>query len=404
MTTTAPIAPAVPARSTRTVLLVVGILLIGANMRASLTSVGPLLDDIRLDTGLSSAAGGLLTALPLLAFALLSPVAPVVAMRVGMERTLWGALLLLTVGIVLRSTPVTGAIWAGTALLGCAISFFNVLLPSLVKRDFAGKAALVIGSYAATQTVVGAVASGIAVPMAGDEPDGWRLALGFWAGASAIAAAFWLPQLRSTTRPQHARAAALDPHPEYRSPWRSAMGWQVTAFMGLHSLVFYDVIAWLPSIVHDEGISETTAGWYLFVYQVVAVLSNLSTPFLMRRFPDQRTLGALCSTLILVGTAGLLVAPGAALLWVVFAGLGAGVALVLTLTLFGLRTVHHGQAAALSGMAQCVGYTLAAAGPVVIGALHDATDGWTVPLALLTALAAVQVVFAVLAGRQRVIG
>jgi len=400
MTTTVSPTQAPSARSTRTVLLIVGILLVGANMRASLTSVGPLLDDIRADTGMSSAAGGLLTALPLLAFALLSPVAPVVASRVGIERTLWAGLVLLTAGILLRSTPATGAIWVGTALLGCAIAFFNVLLPSLVKRDFAGKAALVIASYAATQTVVGAVASGIAVPVAGDDPDGWRLALGFWAGISAIAAAFWLPQLRSRTLPARAAAGPA----AYRSPWRSALGWQVTAFMGLHSLVFYDIIAWLPSIAHDEGISEQTAGWYLFVYQVVAVLSNLSTPVLMRRFPDQRVLGALCSGLILVGAGGLLVAPEAALLWVVIAGLGAGVALVLTLTLFGLRTSDHRQAAALSGMAQCVGYTLAAAGPVVIGALHDASDGWTVPLSLLTALAAVQVVFAVLAGRKRVIG
>jgi len=386
------------------VLLIVGILLIGANMRASLTSVGPLLDDIQLDLGLSSAAGGLLTALPLLAFALLSPVAPLVAARLGMERTLWGGLVLLTIGILLRSMPATGAIWVGTALLGAAISFFNVLLPSLVKRDFAGKAAVVIAAYAATQTVVGAVASGIAVPVAGSEPDGWRLALGFWAGASAIAAAVWVPHLRAKTVPRHTKSGALDPHPtEYRSPWGSALGWQVTAFMGLHSLVFYDIIAWLPSIAHDEGVSAQTAGWYLFAYQVVAVLANLSTPILMRRFPDQRILGLVCSTLILLGMAGLLVAPGLALLWVVVAGLGAGMALVLTLTLFGLRTTHHGQAAALSGMAQCVGYTLAAAGPVVIGALHDATDDWTVPLALLTALAAVQAVVAFLAGRQKVI-
>src|SRR3954452_17826963 len=146
MTTLTPSRVAAPA-ATRPVLLLVGILLIGANMRASLTSVGPLLDDIRVDTGLSSAAGGLLTALPLLAFALLSPVAPVVAARAGLERTLWGALLLLTRGIVLRSVPADGAIWVGTALLGAAISFFNVLLPSLVKRDFAGRAAAVIGAY-----------------------------------------------------------------------------------------------------------------------------------------------------------------------------------------------------------------------------------------------------------------
>ncbi|MEV4512338.1 MFS transporter [Dactylosporangium sp. NPDC049525] len=381
-------------------LLVVGILLIATNLRAALTSVGPVLDDVRADLGLTATAAGVLTALPLLAFAAFSPVAPLVARRLGLERTIGAGLAVLAAGIVLRSVPVTGAIWVGTVAIGVSIAFFNVLLPALVKRDFPDRVAQLSGAYSATQSVVAAIASGVAVPIAGDDPAGWRIALGCWVGLAVVAAAFWLPRLR-TRPPGPADAGAAATH---RSPWRSAIGWQVTLFMGLQSLVFYVMIAWLPTIEHDHGVAASTAGWHLFVYLISAVVANLAAPHLMRRLPDQRLVGLLCAALILIGVGGLLLAPGAVVAWLVSAGFGAGMSLVLCLSLFSLRAVDHRQAATLSGMAQSVGYLLAACGPVLIGALHDASGGWTLPLAVLCVVIAVMGGFAVQSGRDRVIG
>lgn len=397
---TAVATPAAAATRHRTGLLVVGILLIATNLRAALTSVGPVLDDVRADLGLTATAAGVLTALPLLAFAGFSPVAPLVARRLGLERTLGLGLVLLAAGIVLRSVPVTGAIWAGTVAIGAAIAGFNVLLPSLVKRDFPDRVAQLSGAYSATQSVVAAVASGVAVPIAGDSPAGWRVALGCWVGLAVIAAAVWLPQLRH--RPPG--PGAVGEAAGHRSPWRSAIGWQVTLFMGLQSMVFYVMIAWLPSIEQDHGVAAATAGWHLFVYLISAVVANLAAPHLMRRLPDQRLTGVLCAALILLGVGGLLLAPAAVVVWLVSAGFGAGMSLVLCLSLFSLRAVDHRQAAALSGMAQSVGYLLAASGPVVIGALRDASGGWTLPLAALCVVVAVMGGFAVQSGRDRVIG
>ncbi|MFF5228221.1 MFS transporter [Dactylosporangium sp. NPDC000521] len=385
----------------RTGLLVVGILLIATNLRAALTSVGPVLDDVRADLGLSATAAGVLTALPLLAFAGFSPVAPLVARRLGLERTLGLGLAVLAAGIVLRSVPVAGGIWAGTVAIGASIAFFNVLLPSLVKRDFPDRVAQLSGGYSATQSIVAAVASGLAVPIAGQSTAGWRIALGCWVGLTVVAAAVWLPRLRARPAGPDGGTGATAAR---RSPWRSPIGWQVTLFMGLQSLVFYVMVAWLPSIEQDHGVSATTAGWHLFVYLIASVVANLAAPHLMRHLPDHRLVALLCATVILLGVGGLLLAPGIAVVWLVCAGLGAGLSLVLCLSLFSLRAVDHRQAAALSGMAQSVGYLLAACGPVLIGALRDASGSWTLPLATMCALIAVMGCFAVLAGRDRVIG
>jgi MFS transporter, CP family, cyanate transporter len=384
----------------RTGLLVVGILLIATNLRAALTSVGPVLDDVRADLGLTATAAGVLTALPLLAFAGFSPLAPLVARRLGLERTIGVALALLAAGIVLRSVPVTGAIWAGTVGIGAAIACFNVLLPSLVKRDFPDRVAQLSGSYSATQSIVAAIASGVAVPIAGDSPGGWRIALGCWVGLTVLAAAFWAPQLRA----QRSFSAAAPVDTAHRSPWRSAIGWQITLFMGLQSLVFYVLLAWLPTIEQSNGVTATTAGWHLFVYLIAAVAANLAAPHLMRRLSDQRLVALLCAALILLGVGGLLLAPGAAVAWLISAGFGAGLSLVLCLSLFSLRAVDHRQAAALSGMAQSIGYLLAASGPVLIGALRDASGGWTLPLTVLCVVIAVMGAFAFQSGRDRVIG
>jgi MFS transporter, CP family, cyanate transporter len=167
--------------------------------------------------------------------------------------------------------------------------------------------------------------------------------------------------------------------------------------------VFYVIVAWLPSIEQHHGVAATTAGWHLFAYLISAVAANLLAPVVMRRLPDQRLAGLLAGGLILLGVAGLLATPAAALPWMISAGLGAGLSLVLCLSLFSLRTINFGQAAALSGMAQSIGYAMAACGPILLGWLRDASGSWTLPLAVLTCLAVALCVVAQLAGRSRTI-
>ncbi|WP_432968138.1 CynX/NimT family MFS transporter [Dactylosporangium sp. CA-233914] len=377
-------------------LVVAGVLLIGAVGRAPITSVGPLVADIRRDLDLSSAASGLLTTLPLLAFAVFSLVAPRIAGRIGLERSLGLALAVLAAGIVVRSLP--SQLWTGTVAVGAAVACFNVLLPGIVKRDFPDRVAQLTGGYSATQSVVAAVASGTAVPLAA-LAGGWRPALAGWVLLVVVAIAVWIPRTR--TGPVTATAARRAP-----LPWRSALAWQVTLFMGLQSLMFYVLIAWLPTLEREHGINAAVAGWHLFASLAASVAANLIVPVLIRRLPDQRLIGLGCAACIGVGIAGLQWLPwaaGYALAAVLVIGFGSGMALVVCLSLFSLRTGDDAQTAALSAMAQAVGYLLAAAGPVLIGALRDASGSWTLPVAALCGVAALMSVFAILAGRARTI-
>jgi CP family cyanate transporter-like MFS transporter len=389
-----------PQRTARFGLAFIGVLLIAVNLRVSFVSVGPVLSNISGDLGLSSAAAGFLTGLPLIVFAVFSPVAPAFAARLGLDRALWMSLLILASGIVLRSLPVPSSIWVGTALIGLAIAFLNVLVPSLVKRDFPARVSQVTGTYTATQAAVAAMGAAVVVPVAQTSPAGWRLALGIWVGLALIAMAVLLPWLRRHSRPLVAAA----PVASYRSPWSSALGWQVTVFMGLQSIAFYVLMAWLPTIEQSRGIPTTTAGIHLSVFLLISVFASLLAGGILHRGPDQRIVSFASGAIMVVTFLGLALAPDLILLWVLAGAIGCGSLIVIALSLFSLRTVSHPQAASLSGMAQSVGYGMAAVGPVMFGALRDVSGGWTLPLLVTAGIMTVLAVTGGLAGRDRVIG
>lgn len=405
---------AAPTRTGRTTrwrrgVLLIGVLLIAANLRAAITSVGPVLGDIRDALHLSAVTASVLISVPLIAFALVSPVAPWLARRVGVERSLGLSLAGLAVGIVLRSVPWLPGLWIGTALLGVAIAVLNVLLPALVKRDYPDRIGPLTGGYSAVQSAIAAVAAGIAVPLAGGSPEGWRLSLGVWAGLAVIAIAVFAPQLRIGAMPTGEGGDAEEGGDQarearYRSPWGSALAWQVTLFMGLQSTVYYVIITWLPTIESASGISPAAAGFHQLLLNGFGIIGSLGAAALIHRMTDHRALAV--GTVLIVGVlvVGVMTAPALDALWVSLGGLGTGASIVLALSLFGLRTTHHAQAAALSGMAQSVGYLLAASGPIAIGIVHDATGSWTPALAILLGLLAAQLVAATLASRPRVIG
>jgi CP family cyanate transporter-like MFS transporter len=380
--------------TSRRVLMIAGFLLISANLRAALTSVGPLVETIRADLALTSGEAGFIGTLPLLTFAVMSPQIPRLTRRVGTDQMLWTALALLAAGIVLRSLPVPGLLWVGTVLLGAAIAVGNVLMPSMIKRDFPGHVNAMTGVYTAVIGIVASTAAGIAVPLAGVLPGGWRTSLGCWAGLVLIALAVWTPQItrkRAVVAPDTDKAA---------TPWRSLLAWECAGFMALSACGFYTVFAWYSSILQSYGTSETTAGWLLFAYQLIGVLMSFVMPVVLSRMRDQRAAATASALLTMIGYLGMLFAPGLAVLWVLVTGFGAGGVFFLALAFFSLRAADPRSSAALAGMGQSIGYLVGATGPVLFGVLHDATGGWRVPLAVLAGVAAVHALIGLRAGRD----
>jgi len=381
---------------------VAGILLVAINLRASITAVGPIVSEIRADLGLSNAEAGLLTTLPVLAFAFASPVANPLSRRIGMERTLAGALVLLLAGILLRITGTTAAAFIGTGMLGVAIAAGNVLLPALARRDLPRRVGAVTSAYVTLMVGFAGIASTVSVPLAEDLGLGWKGALAVWAIPVVAGLLLWLPRV-FRARPDRENPSIDRPPPTRLR--RSPIAWQVTAYMGLQSFAFYVLVAWFPELLQDDGVSAPVAGVLMGVMQFSSLAATIAVPVLATRARDQRGLVLGSTALGLFAMFGLLIAPGElALLWTVSIGLAGACTLSLSLAFFVLRTRDGADAAALSGMAQSIGYGFAAIGPFVIGALHDATDGWTWPVVVFIAVWAGIGVAGVLAGRARVIG
>ncbi|EME0078692.1 CynX/NimT family MFS transporter [Salmonella enterica] len=377
-------------------LLIAGILMIATTLRVTFTGAAPLLETIRSDYGLSTAQTGLLTTLPLLAFALVSPLAAGIARRFGMERSLFAAMLLICAGIALRSLPSAALLFAGTAIIGCGIALGNVLLPGLIKRDFSQHVARLTGTYSLTMGAAAALGSALVVPLA-LHGFGWRGALLMLMLFPLLAFLIWLPQWRTTRSANLSSSRAL----HERGIWRSPLAWQVTLFLGLNSLIYYVIIGWLPTILISHGYSEAQAGSLHGLLQLATAAPGLAIPLILHRFNDQRWIAALVSLLCAVGAAGLWFVPGQAVIWTLLFGFGSGATMILGLTFIGLRASSAHQAAALSGMAQSVGYLLAACGPPVMGKLHDASGSWYLPLSGVTVLAIIMAIFGLYAGRDR---
>jgi CP family cyanate transporter-like MFS transporter len=266
-----------------------------------------------------------------------------------------------------------------------------------LKREFPGKIAAITGAYALTMGVAAALGSAIVVPLAQMPGVGWPLALGLVALLPLMAIVPWLPQLGGHTAP--AKGTATPPHDG--RVWRSVLAWQVTLFMGLTSLIYYFLISWLPAILADAGFSPEQAGSLHGIMQLATAVPGLILAPMVGRMRDQRALAAGSGLLTTVSLLGFLLLPAWATLWTILFGLGTGAAIILALTFISLRVRNTHQAAVLSGMAQCVGYLLAAIGPTLMGLLHDISGNWRMPLALNAVLSVVLAVFGLLAGRNR---
>jgi CP family cyanate transporter-like MFS transporter len=382
-------------QGTSAAVLLIALLAVAANLRPALTSVGPLIEVIRQDLDLSATAAGLLNSLPLFAFAVFSPLAHF-GRRIGVERSLIAAMAALVAGILIRSLGGSVGLFGGTLLLGASIAVGNVLLPSVIKRDFPHRVGGITTAYAIVLGLTAAIASGVSVPLARILPGGWQSALAFWALPTGLAIVPLVLCLRSGTADQ---GANKDYTPSV-SVWRSLLAWQVTAFMGLQSFLFYIVVGWFPSVLRNAGYTPGAAGWIVTLFQVVALTATLAMPTLIRRGRDQRFLAVSAPLLIAAAIFGLVVAPDAALLWIVVIGLGTGPTLILALAFISLRSGDHRQAAALSLMAQSIGYFIAALGPIAFGLLHDLCHGWTVPLIALAVILIFQAIAGFGAGRN----
>lgn len=366
-------------------ILLIGIVLVATNLRAPITSVGPVIPQIQSALSLSNTLAGLITTVPLLAFALLSPFAPRLAEKWKIESVLWLAIWAIALGLFIRISTSPALLFAGTALIGCGIAFGNVLIPPLIKQKFPEKVGLVTGIYSVAMNITASLASGFSISIGNWTGMGWKGSIGIWLLFALIAIVIWIPQLldrrRKAPNGRHASDRKAD-----TPMFRSRLAWHITIFMGLQSLLFYCAVAWLPVVLQNWGMSSETSGWVLSFIQFTQLPIVFVGPIVASRLKNHTLLvwfisGTLATSLLLIiGWKTQFIIPA-----VILFGLGTGLAFSLVMMWFVLRTRTTRDAARISGMAQSFGYALAAMGPPLFGALHDWTGNWETPFFLLLA-------------------
>jgi MFS transporter, CP family, cyanate transporter len=383
------------------------LIVMALNLRIAIAAVSPLLVTIEHDTGISTTVAGVLTTVPVVCFGAFALTAPRLIARFGMTRLLWLAMVVVTCGILVRLAPSLVALFAGTAIIGCGIAVGNVLLPGLIKRDFQARSRLMLALYGVALFVGAAIPAGLTVPIQHGLGIGWRLALALWAVVAVVALLVWAPYAREGDVQAGLGAGtpevgAAQPEP-VRGLWRDRVAWFVTAFMGLQSLGYYATLSWLPTLFEDHGMTSARAGWMLSYSTFPGMAAALLTPVAARwvRSPVLVMTSIACCA---GAYAGLIAAPvSLSYLWMTLLGIGQGILLNRALTYIVARAPDSHHAAHLSTMAQGVGYLVASAGPFALGALHDLTGGWTVPLIALMVVLLPMLIAGLGAGRERLV-
>ncbi len=415
------------------VLMAFGIILIGANLRAPINAVGPVITEITEALGLTPVLVGLITTIPLIAFALLSTFAPGVARRFGLERVLLYSILVLGVGLFIRSSGSVFFLFLGAALIGAGIAIGNVLMPALIKKEFPGKTGLVTGMYLVSMNLTSALAAGYSTSIGRSTRLGWKASIGIWGLVAIATFLVWLPQVRkkkvggsdsgipletgenmtlpssvadsaeTKTEMPEKTASGVPPITQKELPtnpissgfgatpppsiWKSKLAWQIALFMGLQSIMFYIIAAWFPTVFQSWGMSADRSGWMFSYFQLGQVPVMFIGPVLAARMKNQVPLIWVMFLLLSVGMAGILSARTEfVLISMILSGVALGLAFTLAMMFFVLRTKNTSEAADLSGMSQSAGYLVAACGPPLFGALFSITDSWTIPLISMAAI------------------
>lgn len=368
--------------SIRPAVVLLGVLAVALNLRASLAGYPPVLPAARADLGISAGGAGLVQAGVVLMMAAGSLGGPALGARVGAGRALGAGVGLIAVGSAVRGVAALPALIGGSVLIGLGIGVTGVLLTGVVKEHLAGRAGAATGGYVVAMMVGATLASAVAVPLAA-VLGGWSRSLAVWAVPAVVAVVVWTPLARRTgsSRPG-------------RLPWRDPFARLAACYQAGTSLMFYGWLTWLAPYYVDRGWSPARAGLLLAVWSVAQIPAALLAPALAERHRRWRFWSGLTLACGIVGTLGALVVQEPPVVgpwpWAALMGVGVGAGFPLGLAVIAWRTPDARSSAATSGLALGVGFTAAGLGPVVMGVLIDVTGGFAAAIAVLLAAAALQ--------------
>ncbi|MFJ8620528.1 CynX/NimT family MFS transporter [Streptomyces clavifer] len=384
-------------------LVTVGLVLAALNLRPAITSLGPLLEEVRDGLHMSGSVAGVLTSVPPLCFAVFGFMAPRLARRFGAGAVVCAGMVAITAGLLIRPfVGGTAGFVAASALALMGIAVSNVLMPVIVKRWFPDRVGSMTGLYSMALALGTALAAAVTVPMTEVLGGSWRTGLAVWSVLAALAIVPWIPLVRDRGTTPGQPGGRRQPAPVLKIT-RSRTSWALACFFGLQATAAYITMGWMPQIFRDAGISAGTAGVLLAVTMAMGVPLAFVIPRAAARLRNQGPIVVVLGGCGLLGYAGLYLAPaGGAWLWALLLGI-ANCAFPLALTMIGMRSRTGAGVVRLSAFAQSTGYLLSIPGPLLVGVLYQHSGGWGLPLALMAGLMVPQMIAGVLAGRDRTI-
>lgn len=386
-------------KNSKSILLLFGIVLISFTMRAPVSAVGPLVGEIQSDLLLSARAAGMITTIPVILFALVSAYAGKLVSRFRAEAIVLVSLILIASGSAVRSYLGIWGLYAGTAALGLGIGTLNVLQPAMIREKFQDRIGAATGLYSASMTVFSAAASGAVLPLS-RVLGGWRHAVSIWGILSVFALIVWLVITKIGLFAK--KQTTKNGDPEHAADWKDRRLWFIALFMGLQATLYFCMISWLPSILGSKPVDPRTPGYLMLMLQLLSLITNFTVPVLTQKCASRAPIAVGLGigyfaglALVLVGTSLPVLIIGCALI-----GLASGACIGYALTLIGMNGKTPRETARLSGFSHMIGYALAAVGPVLLGAVYDFLNAWTVPVIILMFISVLALFVGIKAGKR----
>lgn len=363
-------------------LLVIGIVLVASTLRAPLTAVGPIIEQIKLDLEINNGVAGMITTIPLLIFGIVSPFVSKMMARISMAHILCYALLLTMIALILRVSGGVIPFFVGTMMLGVSIACGNVTLPAYAKWQFPLQIGVITGIYSATMNLTAGLGGGVSYPLSAMTSLGYRFSLIFWIVFVVMALLLWLPQMKRMSQSHYEKETKAT------KVITSKMAWAVALTMAFQSMTFYSVVAWYPSILISKGVEAEWAGYFLMINQFAQLPMTFTFPILAEKMKNQRLLILIIVVLMFTGFSLLFTTQvWALILAMILTGMGIGACFSVCMTFFSIRARTMKGSLALSGFGQSVGYLVASLGPLLLGVSHDLTKTWNVAIVMLMCMA-----------------
>lgn len=365
------------------------VFLLAANLRLAIIGIPPIVSKVQAFFHLTTVQTGALTTIPLLCFGFLSVLTAPVIRRLGTKRTIEFALLMLAIANLLR-TYVSWGMFAGTIFVGAGITMLNVSLPALIVERQPQDAGRLNGVYTASINIISAIIGGIAVPVA--NALGWQFTVQLFSIPAIIA--FLTTLLLPNKQPRQKSTSSTHQTSEPQTPiWKRGHVWMLALFMGLQSMIFYTIVAWLPSILTAHDLSTTTAGWLFSIFQIIGAPFAYLVPRATTKISNLQILMVTLLAGYLIGTGILIYFSATWLLVLACLILGITTAFVFTFSLTMITTISQTpqEAGSVGGIVQSIGYLIASVGPTIFGVIRTTFGNWPETLIVMIVISVVNI-------------